>query len=321
MRAALATYGLDIRARVRPLRRTNNAVYEVLGEGLPDHRAVLRIHRPNYRTTDQTRAELTLLDAVAEPLAEAGVRVPSPIRTQAGELLAERDEGHADLITWVDGEVRRPTMGLGPSGCRELGRALASLHAATQHTPVTRGLPVWDAAGLVGEKSPFRPGALKDVFSPGEAALLRQVEGAAKETFRRLDRVEGSRGVVHADFILGNCLLLRRERGWSVGIIDFDDCGIGYFAYDVATLADNLADFPQAGRNIAAFLDGYRDVRELPRVVETELSVLMAARHAASSLWLAAMIRRGAALLDYRALIAGRIAQIRRRLASSFSPG
>lgn len=314
MRAALAAYRLSADTRFRPLRRTNNIVYEVVNDGLPDGHSVLRVHRPNYRTTDQTRAELMLPAAVGESLAETGVRVPSPIRTSGGELLVESAEGHIDLLTWVDGEVRRPSMGLGPSGCGALGNALASIHTAAQGAPSTRGLPVWDAAGLAGERSPFRPGPLEDVLSPAEAELLREVERRAGEVFRRLDDVDGSRGVIHADFILGNCHLVRRGPRWSVGVIDFDDCGTGYFAYDVATLADNLADFPSAKRNIAAFLEGYRAMRVLPRDIETELPVLMAVRHAASCLWAAAMIRRGEALLDYRSLIDGRMDQIRLRL-------
>lgn len=306
---------------MRVLRRTNNTVYEVTADGLEGGRAAFRAHRPDYRTVEQTRAELTLLEEIAPPLADAGVRVPSPIRTPDGDLTVDSGGRHYDLISWVDGEVRRPTMGLGPSGCRALGHALACIHSTAQTVRLSGTLPVWDAAALSGDSSPPRPGPFQDAFTSTEAALLRDVERRAVGAFRRLDDGERSRGVIHADFILGNCLLRRTGSGWSVGVIDFDDCGIGHFAYDVATLADNLADFPNRRRNIAEFLGGYRSVRQLPDGFEAELPVLMATRHAASCLWAAAMLRRGAGVLDYRSLIAGRIEQIRVRLASSFSGG
>lgn len=224
-------------------------------------------------------------------------------------------------MTWVDGAVYRPTTGLGPAGCRALGHALGNLHTAAQTVPLVEELPRWDAAALTSESSPLRPGPLDEIFSTSEVELLRDVEGRATEAFARLAEFEESRGLIHADFILGNCLLRRRGAKWSVGVIDLDDCGMGYFAYDVATLADNLADFPGAARNIGAFLDGYRMARRLPPTVECELPVLMAARHAASCLWAAAVIRRGAPPQEYRVLIAGRIEQIRRRLAASVTIG
>jgi Ser/Thr protein kinase RdoA (MazF antagonist) len=66
--------------------------------------------------------------------------------------------------------------------------------------------------------------------------------------------------VIHADYILGNC----RFRGRTPGVLDFDDCGWGYFLYDLAPLLGNLSDsdgFPSLAR---AFLAGYRRAGALP---------------------------------------------------------
>ena len=46
-------------------------------------------------------------------------------------------------------------------------------------------------------------------------------------------------------------------------IIDFDDCGFGYFLYDFAAALTFYEHRPEAVDMAAAWLDGYRDVQAL----------------------------------------------------------
>jgi Ser/Thr protein kinase RdoA (MazF antagonist) len=105
--------------------------------------------------------------------------------------------------------------------------------------------------------------------------------------FAQLADEPEARGVVHFDFILGNCHLRRDGTGWHAGIIDFDDCGRGYLLYDLCPLLGNLADFPGYPTRRRAFLAGYRSVRHLPTAWEAHLPLLMAARHVQCCLWTA----------------------------------
>lgn len=61
-------------------------------------------------------------------------------------------------------------------------------------------------------------------------------------------------------------------------MIDFDDCGWGYFLCDLAALLGNLADSPRFTDLRRAVLDTYRSIRPLPTSWERHLPVLMAAR-------------------------------------------
>jgi Ser/Thr protein kinase RdoA (MazF antagonist) len=319
--AALAAYDVPAGATLAPVRCTNNAVYAVrtpaTGAGR-DPAYALRLHRPGYRSPAQTRSELAYVRALGQA---AGVPVPAPLPTRTGELVVEVGVGgaarHADLLTWLPGRVRRPGAGLGPRSAARLGETLARIHAFSEGFVPPPGfrLPVRDADGLFTERSPFRPGPPSALFGPDERALFGRIEGATRRVLARLGRGGAAFGVVHGDYILGNC----RFRGRTPGVLDFDDCGWGHFLYDLAPLLGNLSDsgrFPLLGR---AFLAGYRRVRALPAAAEADLPVLMAARHAASCLWVAGLARLGSAAgantVDASAHVAARVAEMRRCLA------
>ena len=325
--AALAAYDLGTGASLAPIRLTNNAVYAVRtgavgavgarGAGAPPAYA-LRLHRPGYRSPAETRSELEYVRALGQA---TGLAVPLPVPTRNGRLVVEvgasGSERHADLLTWVPGRGRRPGAGLGPQAADRLGELLGRLHAfAEGYTPPPGfRLPVWDVDGLFSERSPFRPGPLDALLGPAERALFDRVAAATREIFDRLGRGRAAFGVLHADFILGNC----RFRGHTPGVLDFDDCGWGHFLYDLAPLLGNLSDsdrFLILGR---AVLAGYRRVRALPEGAEGDLPVLMAARHAVSCLWAAGLARHGggagASAVDPGRHIAIRLTAMRRCLA------
>src|SRR6266511_3813529 len=269
-RHALGLYGRGD-AELTPIRFINNAVFSVApidGGG----KLVLRVHRPGFRTPAQTRSELQFLRVLDSELHGTGVNVPRPVVALDGDLLVEAAltvrgrviRRHCDLLTWIDGRVLRPTRGLGPGHTFRLGEALGRL------------LP------------------------PEDWMLVRQVEERTRAIFAELDRSGSRQHVIHADFILGNCLFSRRGNSWEFGVLDFDDLGWGYAVYDLCPLLGNLADFPNYVRLRRFFLEGYRSVRELPPEVEPYFPVLMAARHAAACAWLAGMERTGEARVPVR---------------------
>jgi Ser/Thr protein kinase RdoA (MazF antagonist) len=321
-RTALAEYEVPSVGSLRPIRLTNNAVFEVstdVGE-----RFVLRLHRPCFRTVEHTRSELRFVQALHERLRSTRTSVPWPVAARDGDLVVEVPNApgadaarHCSLLTWVDGRVLRPGRGLGPRAVHEIGRALGRLHTVAEQfePPPAFDLPRWDADAMFTEVSPFRPGRLDEVMSSEDWRLFQDVAERTRAAFDALEREGAARGIVHFDFILGNCRLVRRARGWEVGVIDFDDLGWGYFLYDLCPLLGNLADFPGYATLRAAFLAGYRSVRSLPSALEVHLPLLMAARHAVACAWVAGVARTTGTGPPVAEHIAIRMAQIRHCLA------
>jgi Ser/Thr protein kinase RdoA (MazF antagonist) len=88
-------------------------------------------------------------------------------------------------------------------------------------------------------------------------------------------------GVIHADLHLDNALFWRDE----VRVIDFDDCGFGYWLYDIAVALwelryrDDYEDFR------SALIDGYTRHRPLPPGGLACLDDFVATREVAFGLW------------------------------------
>lgn len=325
--AALARYDLPPESRLRPIRTTNNAVFEVAAGGRSGRprRYVLRMHRPHYRTVEQTRSELFLLRLLHEALPGDRFSVPQPVPARDGALVVEVSPRrgmtrHCDLLTWVDGRVRRPGRGLGPHATHRLGQALGSVHTITAALDPPPGfdLPDWDAEAMFGPAGNQPPEPLAGLISPTDWRLYQEVADRTREIFAQLATQPEARGVLHFDFVLGNCHLRRNGTGWQVGIIDFDDCGWGYLLYDLCPLLGNLADFPGYSARRRAFLAGYCSIRQLPTAWETHLPLLMAARHIQCCLWTAQLERTTGAGPPAATHIAMRMDLVRNYLALPF---
>lgn len=301
---ALAAYDVGDGARLQPIRLLNNAVFEV---DAPRGRFALRVHRAGWRTVAQIRSELAFLDAVAAGVAGTAVSVPAPIADRDRAPVVEVSDGDGvrracSMVTWVDGQRLRPGSGLGRRAVRLLGEALGRIHLVGERFEPPGGrvdggldLPTWDADGLFTDASPYRAGGpglarVRELLDRADYAVFEEVADRCRALFADLaaGRYDDQRpgGLVHNDFILGNCQLRRAAGGWRAAILDFDDCGRGWFLFDLGAVLGNLADFratyPPLRR---AFLDGYRSVRHLPAAYEPQLPLMMAARHASHFIW------------------------------------
>ena len=322
-RSALTSYGLAA-ASITPIRLKNNAVFRVETQhpALYGSTFALRVHRSGFRRPEETRSELLYLQGLRQAI---GPVVPEPVPNTQGELLTtiswpDEDGGgpnvrHCDLLTWIDGSIRRPGTGLGSRSCYRLGELLGRIHAFSEsfQPPAGFQLPRWDADGQFTEASPFDPGPLEQTFAPDDLAVLREIEGRVRTVYALLGQDREQFGIIHADFILLNTLF----HGRRAQVLDFDDCGFGYYLYDLCPLLGNVKDYPAYPVLSRAFLDGYRSVRPLPSEHERHLDLLIAARHATTCLWAAGLRRQGHSQLDTTAHIAYRMGEIRSYLHQS----
>jgi Ser/Thr protein kinase RdoA (MazF antagonist) len=105
----------------------------------------------------------------------------------------------------------------------------------------------------------------------------RLMDRVAALVRRRLDafgRGADRFGLTHADLMPDNVLV---ENGTPY-VIDFDDCGYGWYLYDLATLLAIRTGDPAAARVRDAWVEGYRSVARLPDEHLEILDVLVMAR-------------------------------------------
>jgi len=88
--------------------------------------------------------------------------------------------------------------------------------------------------------------------------------------------------LIHADMRLAN--LLVGPAGTQ--LIDFDDCGFGWYLYDFAAGISFIEDHPQVPALKEAWVKGYRTVRALPVDEEAEIDTFVMLRRMALLAWI-----------------------------------
>jgi Ser/Thr protein kinase RdoA (MazF antagonist) len=259
---ALARYGLQ-GAALRFITHGENTTFRVDAGA---RRFLLRIHRAGYHSREAILEELDWLRALSA-FAAAGAApfsVPVPVASCSGELLESMTAAgiqgprHCALFEWVEGRfVNRSVQ---PKHLHALGRLIAVLHGSTRGVDV-RHRRYWDAAGLVGDAPKLGPIDCIPGLDPGAQRILTEGRKAVLARLLEYERTFPERqGLIHADLHFGNFMV--RPDG-SLGAIDFDDCGLGFHAYDLVVPLRQIAYLCEQNRALefhacaASLQDGY----------------------------------------------------------------
>ncbi|HET9067492.1 MAG TPA: phosphotransferase enzyme family protein [Amaricoccus sp.] len=283
---ALALWPLGGAASARLINLSENATYAVEGAG-GGRRYALRIHRAGYHSQQAIGSELTW----AQALRRDGIVVtPVPVPGKNGEIiqsLAHRTmQGPRNIVLfqWEDGI--EPGIGDDLEGPFEtLGAVTARMHAHARAWRRPAGFTrlTWDFETSLGALAPHW-GRWQDgmgLDAEKEAIFARTV----KTIGRRLaayGRASERFGLIHCDLRLAN-LLIDRE---TVKVIDFDDCGFGWFMYDAATPVSFYEHEPQVPRLIEAWVRGYRSVAPLAAEDEAEIPTFVMLRRLLLVAWI-----------------------------------
>ena len=268
----------------RFLSESENAVYAVERGG---ERAALRLHRPGYRGRREIWSELWWLDA----LAREGIDVPAPVTARNGSRLVTLSGGRlASMVTWMNGAPLDDTTAT-PETFYAIGILLARLHDATDRLPLPARFirHAWDVDGLMGASPFWGRFWLNPTLSRTERSLIIRARDKAREQLIAFRTKGADFGLIHADAIRGNVFV---DNG-RVSLIDFDDGGFGFRAYDLAVLMTQNEDLPDSAILLAAAIAGYRSQRDFTSEAEAILPTLILARRMASMGWIVARSQPG----------------------------
>jgi Ser/Thr protein kinase RdoA (MazF antagonist) len=190
------------------------------------------------------------------------------------------------LLRWVEG--RQLQSSLRHTHFEALGRLIARMqeHAVRWQPPRGFTRRHWDWEGLFGDQAGLDRAA-REIWDLVPDRYRDSFQQVAEETRRVMDRwgkAPEAYGLIHADCCLGEESNVLFYRG-QARPIDFDDCGFGYWAYDLATPLAHWQTHPRWPAYRQALLDGYAGVRCLPEEQLARLDLFMAARHVAEILW------------------------------------
>jgi Ser/Thr protein kinase RdoA (MazF antagonist) len=300
--AALGHYALPETSALKLLKHRENSVFQVTNSAT-GQRSVLRVHRTGYQTAASIISEFQWMEA----LGAAGVKTPAIIPARDGALVvtARIDElpepRLCDMLEWVEGQP--PTEDDLSDSFRMLGELHARCHAQVNRWQLPAGFcrQSWDEAALLDGQHPIIAPAWDNwALNAEQRALVLDCREALGKRLRQWGKGPQRYGLIHADLMPENLIVAKD----GIRLIDFDDCGFGWYLYDPASalLFYYGQDFYPG--LLSAWAAGYRSVRPLSDEEVNELPTFLLLRCFYGLGWLHTRRNSDAAQLFIEPLIA-----------------
>ena len=262
----LKNYGIHD-AKVSCINFEFNATFSV--ETDSGTKYAIRININSTRTVENMKGEI---EWVRHLNRTSGIHTPTPIATLSDQYIISgfhndsQQTLFAVMYSWLEGEELgdEPTL----SQLHEVGRAIATLHQESADFALSAGaaLPTFNNFFWGTEDFLF---SKKSVLSDADRALIQQAHDLIMQFTNDLygnSKVH----IIHADMHGWNLM-------WNEGqlsVFDFDDCGYGVEAQDLAVTLYYL-DTPEQDE---AILNGYKSVRPLPTYSANAMKALLLQR-------------------------------------------
>ena len=274
---------------------SENIVFRVRVRDGGDH--VLRLHRPGYHTLAALRSE----QAWTAALLQAGVDVPVVVKTRRGRGYArvplDGEARYAGMLEWVDGvpmgsfiddALRAGQLSVACERFGALGAIMAAIHNHATAWPLPDGFVrhALDADGFVGEQPFWGRFWESPRLSAPERRRLAALRGRVSAILRGFEKAPETYSLLHADLHPGNVIVA--ANGEDLHMIDFDDAGFGWHAYEFAIALHGYQEHPAFADFLGALTRGYRNVRPLADEVAAQVPLFLLVRSLASIGWTAA---------------------------------
>lgn len=261
----LPQYAISSPTACKFLRHGSNTVYRV---ECPQGAYILRVYSAGRWSAEALTYEVELL----RHLDREGVPVAAPVPRWNGDYLtlvpAPEGPRYALLMELAPGRAPRTDHQLSA----RLGAWAAAMHRAADSFAAPKGRPVLDMATLLDQ--PLAAARPAFAHRPADWAWLEAAVVSLRDRLiaaaRRLDW-----GPVHGDLFRGNCHM---TPSGQITVFDFDECGEGARAYDLAVYWWSVRRERLADELWETFCRSYLDQRPLGRADVKAVPLYAAAR-------------------------------------------
>jgi Ser/Thr protein kinase RdoA (MazF antagonist) len=285
-RQALGSYDLPEGTSATLVNQSENATYAVKTPG-GGTTAALRVHRLDYHPEGAIRSELAWIDALR---ADGVITTPAVLEARDGEreLTVADPEGATEprsvvMFEWLPGAP--PDEDSLVANFAELGELTARLHqqARDWHQPAGFRRFSWGYDEAFG--SIARWGRWQDApgVEDGTLPVLTRLDETLRTRLAAYGRDHERWGLIHADLRLANLL---STPGGPTAVIDFDDCGFGWYLYDFGAAVSFIEDHPDVPAATDEWVEGYRRVASLRAEDEAELRTFVMFRRLLLLAWI-----------------------------------
>jgi len=285
---SLAKWEIPMGASAKLINVSENATYLVTAQG--GYKSILRVHRENYHTRRAIECELAWIDALS---ADGVVTTPGYYLGIDGQAIQKASvegleaERYLVLFHFVEGSAPDETGDM-TAGFEELGAIAARCHqhVLSWQKPASFERLTWDTEAVFGKNPTWGDWRDAPEVTDELRPTLESVEAKIRDRLAAYGRADERYNLIHADMRLAN--LLVDDAGTR--LIDFDDCGHGWFMYDFAAAISFIEDDPRIPSMKAAWLRGYSRVRALSAEDEAEVDTFIMLRRMALLAWIGSHI-------------------------------
>jgi Ser/Thr protein kinase RdoA (MazF antagonist) len=248
-------------------------------------RVILRVHRTRYHSPKAINSELTWMKALRE---DEGVHTPKVIPGPNGDLIHhvatdEVPEGrHCVMFEFLEGD-EPDEENLLPS-FPNLGEITARMHRHVRHWALPAGFERfgWNFETTLGASPHWGHWYDGPNLNEGRKAILERLTRVIRRRLEAFGSGPGRFGLIHADMRVANLLI----HDGDTRVIDFDDSGIGWYLYDLASALSFIEARPDVPDLIAAWLQGYRKVESISAEEEVEIPTFLMLRRMQILAWM-----------------------------------
>jgi len=278
LEAVIKLYDFSDATTLSYLSESENKVYLISDPERSD-KYVIRVNsgRVSYHTPASIASELTWMEALRR---DTDIKVPEVMRAKDGSLVQPFSGPgfdrplHASVYTFLPGiEPAKDDL---IAGFGRLGEISARMnqHARNWVRPPEFTRHAWTATTILDDELNWGPWQKGLGIEEEKLTLLSRLDGVVRKRLAALPTSRDCYGLIHADLRLANLLV----DGDSTAIIDFDDCGDGWYLFDLATALSFLEERPDVPELIASWLDGYRKLGLISAELEAEIPTLIMLR-------------------------------------------
>lgn len=285
---ALKKYDWDEEVYAKLLVLSENATYMVRSCETDNEKGVLRISRPGYHTLSELNSEMSWLRQINDytPLI-----VANPLNGSDGEPIQQVKGSDSSIYYCIICEYLK---GNEPDESDHsklvmdfemLGETTAYLHRQASIWNGTRNIDriEWTYDNIIGKTAAW--GRWQD-FEGVDQEIQEYLEEACRVIRKRLERygkTQDNWGLIHADLRLSNILV----EDDTVKVIDFDDCGFGWYLHDLASAVSFIEHKDTVPDLINAWLRGYKKVMPFTDTDFEEIDTFIMMRRLQLMAWLA----------------------------------
>ena len=286
--SSIALWDIPKDCSVKLINVSENATYLVSNPN--GFKAILRVHRENYHTERAIECELEWIENLSN---KKSVKVPGhfigknnkPI--QEAQIEGLKNKRYLVLFEFVEGVQPDENSELEKS-FEELGEIAALTHVNSINWVKPKNFErlTWDTTAVFGSDPTWEDWRNGPNVTNKDKEILENAENVVCKRLVNFGKSKERYGLIHADMRLANLLI--DENGTR--LIDFDDCGFGWFLYDFASAISFMEDDPRIPHLKFYWLKGYRKIRSISEIDENEIDTFVMLRRMALLAWVGSHI-------------------------------